>query len=79
VVTLGYYLGAEWAHVSARIHRTLLGALAVAVPVVLVASTVIRHQRRARGPSSARVASDPSGREEPGIPGSPGRRDEGMQ
>jgi membrane protein DedA with SNARE-associated domain len=48
MVTLGYFFGAEWAHVSARVHRMLLAGLAVAVIVVLVGVGVVRRGRGGR-------------------------------
>jgi membrane protein DedA with SNARE-associated domain len=45
MVTLGYFFGAEWARVSARVHRALLGGLALSVLVLLVGVGVARRRR----------------------------------
>jgi membrane protein DedA with SNARE-associated domain len=45
MVTLGYFFGAEWAHLSARAHRIMLGGLALAVLVLLVVFAVVRRRR----------------------------------
>jgi membrane protein DedA with SNARE-associated domain len=45
MVTLGYFFGAEWAHVSARAHRMLLGGLALVLIVLLAGVGVVRGRR----------------------------------
>jgi membrane protein DedA with SNARE-associated domain len=43
MVTLGYFFGAEWAHLSARVHRMMVVGLGVAV-IVLAAVAVVRRR-----------------------------------
>jgi membrane protein DedA with SNARE-associated domain len=45
MVTLGYLFGAEWAHMSMRLHRILLG-LGTAVVAVAVLAVPVRQKRR---------------------------------
>jgi membrane protein DedA with SNARE-associated domain len=49
MVTLGYFFGAEWAHVSARVHRMLFLAFGSVLIVLAVGVGIIRHRRRRRG------------------------------
>jgi membrane protein DedA with SNARE-associated domain len=46
MVTLGYFFGAEWAHLSAGLHRILLRGLGIAVVVLAVVVVVVRRRRR---------------------------------
>lgn len=43
MVTLGYFFGAEWAHVSIRFHRILLG-VGIAVAAVAVVAALVRRR-----------------------------------
>lgn len=44
MVTIGYFFGAEWAHLSARAHRTMLVGLGIAVIVLAVVVAVARRR-----------------------------------
>ena len=46
MVTLGYFFGAEWAHVSARVHRMLFLAFGSVLIVLAVAVGIVRRRRR---------------------------------
>jgi membrane protein DedA with SNARE-associated domain len=46
MVTLGYFFGVEWAHLSARVHRRMLVGLGVTVGVLAVVVSVVRSRRR---------------------------------
>jgi membrane protein DedA with SNARE-associated domain len=57
MVGVGYVVGAEWAHASARVHRALEGGLALAAIVLVVAVVIVRRRRGAPPPSTPRDAS----------------------